>query len=99
MTILNLNDTNNNNCDETNCKFTFLPNSIPEKKITLRDVFFIKKAEAVVGGPFPTSGCFPKSGWYFAVGSSSDKIKICCNSKMKGCKVIDYETNCDLSVN
>lgn len=95
-----VNNINNNNCATVNCKIpiSFLPKNEPTKSYTYDSGFFNKKAYAA-GGPSPTSGCFPKNGWFFAVSSASDNIKVCCNSAMKGCKVIDIGTNCSASIN
>jgi prepilin-type N-terminal cleavage/methylation domain-containing protein len=94
-----INDTDNNNCATDNCKLGFLPRNEPKKSYTSDSGFFVKKAEAGVSIPASTSGCFPKSGWYFAAGSVSDSMKFCCSSAMNGCKVISTGTNCDSSIN
>jgi len=44
--------------------------------------------------------CFQKnSSWNFAASSASDNKKICCNSTMNGCKIIDNATMCTSSIN
>jgi prepilin-type N-terminal cleavage/methylation domain-containing protein len=94
------NDANNNNCATGNCvNLGFLPRNDPEKSYVYDSGFFAKKAQAMMALPSSTSGCFPKSGWYFAAQSVSDNVKVCCNSTMNGCKVIDRGTNCNSSIN
>jgi prepilin-type N-terminal cleavage/methylation domain-containing protein len=96
-----LNDTNNNNCADGNCNplLGFLPRSEPEKNYTYDNGFFVKKAQAAFAPPPSTSGCFQKSGWYFAAGSVSDNVKVCCNNTINGCTVISSGTNCDSTIN
>ncbi len=96
-----INDTDNNNCSPDNCSYLGL---IPAEKneanfsFDFKEYLFVKKALAS-HLPIPTSGCFPKSNWYFAAKSDSDNVKVCCNSKIKGCRQIDTETTCNMSIN
>jgi prepilin-type N-terminal cleavage/methylation domain-containing protein len=47
----------------------------------------------------PEPPCFLQNNWYFSAASEKDQKKICCNQKMKGCKIIDYSATCDNTVN
>jgi prepilin-type N-terminal cleavage/methylation domain-containing protein len=84
-----------NSCLFSNCKFAL--NNELENKISNRSYengFFVKKAQAMVG-----TACFAKSSWFFVAKSDSDKVKVCCNSNMNGCKAIDYSTTCNSNTN
>lgn len=78
-----------NSCSEINCKISFLPNNEPEKKLSAEE-FFIKKAQAAV----VARCCFASNFWFFTAKSASDEVKVCCNSTMKGCRVIGYDETC-----
>jgi prepilin-type N-terminal cleavage/methylation domain-containing protein len=73
-----------------------LPNELqPESPSNYFFSFFIPVVKAAVLGPSYLS----KTNWYFSAANDTDKNKICCNSTMKGCKVIDYTATCDLNTN
>jgi len=84
---------------------SFFQNIIPPAKAAAAvDVFDTGGSvfTGSLGGLIACPAAFPlfcQNTWYFSASSVKDQKKICCNQKMKGCKVIDYSATCDNSVN
>jgi prepilin-type N-terminal cleavage/methylation domain-containing protein len=50
-------------------------------------------------GSDPVTYCINSDTYFLSASNDTDQKKICCNSTMNGCKIIDYSSVCDSGVN